>query len=306
MLPGWWPGINDGQVQKPCILPERWEYELRNAGFVETEVITDNPESPLQMVLSTKAEPSTKSSIIGELTFLVSEIAADGWVRTVEERFMSKSFTVNWATLDDPPPKDQCIVSLLDVRRPVLDNMSKETYLRVQNYLEQTQGGQILWVTHATQLTCENPRFGYIHGFARTLRHEKELDISIFEIDTWDEAAANALVNVYKKTRKTRYLSHSDPEYEFVLRKGVVHIGRYHWCTLPEQLSVSLSEQSPIKLDIASYGRLDTLQWVPLQEPPLKSGELEVNLQYVGLNFRVRTPNIYAVSLVSGYADCGT
>ncbi|KAK2756138.1 Type I Iterative PKS [Arachnomyces sp. PD_36] len=286
VLPGWWVGQNDERADKPYVSPERWDRELRAAGFTGAQVTSYDAQPPYQTTFSLISSLAEEAPIKKGVTCLTSTLAAEEWVGAVEQRFTNESYTLRRATLDQPPPKDQCIISLLDLHGPHLDHLSESAYLNLRSYFEQAHESRFLWVTQATQLICNDPRFGYIHGLARTLRHELGLDISILEIDSWDSAAVEALIKVYEHIQRTREISHVVPEYEYALHNGVVHVGRFHWTTLSSELSTLVPKGTSRKLDIASYGLLDTLRWAPIDDYLLESGQVEVDIQYVGLNFR--------------------
>lgn len=287
MLPGWWVGENDRRDNQPYASPERWDLELRAAGFTGADVASYETQPPYHTSFSLISRPAEEVLTRKSIALLASAPATEEWTRAVEQQFRSQGYTINWVTLNQPPPKDECIISLLDFQGPFLDHMSEEAYLKLQHYIKQVDASRFLWVTKAAQLTSNDPRFGYIHGLARTLRQELELDISIFEVDNWDAAAAEALVKVYEKIQRTRDIPHLDPEYEFAFHDDVVHVGRYHWSTLSEQLSPPSQKDTPRRLDIVSYGLLDTLQWTSVDDYSLELGQVEVDIQYVGLNFRV-------------------
>jgi NADPH:quinone reductase-like Zn-dependent oxidoreductase len=48
-----------------------------------------------------------------------------------------------------------------------------------------------------------------------------------------------------------------------------------------------MDNEALIKLNIGTYGLIDTLQWSQVAESKLGGDEVEVEVRYVGLNFRV-------------------
>jgi hypothetical protein len=166
-------------------------------------------------------------------------------------------------------------------------NLSKDDYPVFQHYLEQAQYCQILWVAKSTSLTCLDAVPGLIHGFARTLRAELLLDISILEVPAWNADSAQALIHVCEKIQQSRAQSPLDPEYEFLLHEGEIKVGRYHWTPLAEQLTSPPCSKAARKLTLTAYGLLDTLHWAETEECELGAGQVEVEMEYVGLNFKV-------------------
>jgi hypothetical protein len=288
VLPGWWLGEDDARPDQPSVSPERWDRELRSAGFTGAEVVEYGLPPPFQNLVSIISRPASQTSSLPKEITLLTQVPSTGWAREVEERFQCKGYKVYWATLSQPPQNHRNIVSLLDIETPYFGHLSKEAFNTLQRFLEQSRESRLLWVTQETTLACSNPRFGTIHGLARSLRQEMPLDISVVEVDRRDSVAARALVEVYEKIQNARQLSHMDVEYEFVLNDGIVYIGRAHWTSLSEQLSSTPPPHTPRKLDIGSFGQLETLRWVPKTiNQPLGSGEVEVDIHFVGLNFRV-------------------
>lgn len=184
------------------------------------------------------------------------------------------------------------MVSLLDLEGSPIGSLPKDDYEVFQRYIEQVQECQILWVTQSTSHTCSDPLFGFIHGLARTLRAELLLDLSILEIPTWDAAGAKAVIQVCEKIERSHAHSLPDPEYEFALHEGEIKVGRYHWTPLVEQLASPPQSDASRKLTLTTYGLLDTLHWAENGACyELNDGEVEVEMDYVGLNFKVSSPH---------------
>lgn len=133
--------------------------------------------------------------------------------------------------------------------------------------------------------------FGFVHGLARTLRAELMLDLSILEVPAWDEAGAKAVIQVWEKIQRSRAHSLPEPEYEFALHEGQIKVGRYHWTPLVEQLASPPRSDASRKLTLTTYGLLDTLHWAEKEASyELNEGEVEVEMEYAGLNFKVNPP----------------
>jgi hypothetical protein len=212
----------------------------------------------------------------------------------MEAMLLEKGYGVNWSTLDQPAPKGKFVISLLDPEHGSMLELSKDEYPVLQHYLEQAQDCQILWVTQLTSLTCSDPASGLIHGFARTLRAELLLDISILEVPVWNTNSAKAVIQVCEKIQRRRVQTPLDPEYEFVLHEGKVKIGRYHWTPLAEQLTCPPCSEAARKLTLTAYGLLDTLQWAVKKQCELGAGQVEVGMEFVGLNFKVGSISMYS------------
>jgi hypothetical protein len=224
-----------------------------------------------------------------EIWLLKGSNALSQWATEVELLFHDQGHTPVWTRLDEPAPKDKFIVSLLDIEGTPLSALPKQDFEVFQRYIEQVQECRILWVTKSTSHTCSDPSFGFIHGLARTLRSELLLDLSVLEVPTLDTASAKAIIELSEHIQRSRELSPPDPEYEFALHGGQINVGRFHWTPLIEQLANPPRPEASRKLTLTAYGLLDTLYWAE-KDPSyhLSGGQVEVEMDYIGLNFKVR------------------
>lgn len=77
------------------------------------------------------------------------------------------------------------------------------------------------------------------------------------------------------------------PEFEYSIKDGVVHVGRYFPFVLSDELLLS-EENDRFVLDAEIPGRISTLHWSRKPAlPPLQLDEVEVNVYSVELNFMV-------------------
>jgi hypothetical protein len=118
------------------------------------------------------------------------------------------------------------------------------------------------------------------------------LDLSVLELPAWDAAGAKAVIQVCKKIQRARAHSLPDSEYEYTLHEGEIKVGRYHWTPLIEHLASPPRSDASRKLTLTTYGLLDTLHWAE-KEPSyeLSEGQVEVEVDYVGLNFKASLPH---------------
>ncbi|OQE36960.1 hypothetical protein PENCOP_c011G07769 [Penicillium coprophilum] len=287
VFPGWWLGEDDGRAAQPYISPERWDRELQAAGFTGTDVAAYDQNPPYHISVSMLSRPEEHTPLPTDIWLLTKNSTQCQWARDVESLFRDQGYTTNWTTWHEAPPKGEFILSLLDVEASLIGSLPKTDYEVFQRYLEQAQECQILWVTQSTSHSCWDPTFGFIHGLARTLRAELLLDFSILEIPSWDIAGANAVTQVCEKLQRSRAQSLPDPEYEFVLHRGEIKVGRYHWTPLFEQLASLPCSDSSRKLTLTAYGLLDTLHWAEKEASyEFNDGVVEVEMDYVGLNFK--------------------
>ncbi|KAI9929850.1 hypothetical protein ASPWEDRAFT_100309 [Aspergillus wentii DTO 134E9] len=287
ILPGWWLGEADGRKDKPYVSPERWNDELINAGFTGTDIVrydNDVPYNSNATMLSTAAAPRDPSK--GNVAFLY-HTGIKEWTRSLEKAFLDDGYTVEWFTLQQPPPSRSNIICLMDLAGPFLDDISGEDFKAFKGWLSTTDDSRMLWLTRPIQMHCDDPRFGLALGFFRTVRDETSHLYSTLEIDCFDMAAVASTKRVFEHIERQKQSPWLAPDSEFCLSDGMVHTGRYQWAPLDgSQLRGKDNSCSSKALDIKTYGIIDSLHWVDTTLPTLSEDEVEVDISYVGLNFR--------------------
>jgi hypothetical protein len=86
-----------------------------------------------------------------------------------------------------------------------------------------------------------------------------------------------------------------EPDYEYSVEDDTVYTSRYYPTAAPcrQDAKHELPNLSK-RLTIGTLGLLDTLGWKNVQAPPPGHGEIEVDVKFIGLNFRVgktQSPN---------------
>jgi NADPH:quinone reductase-like Zn-dependent oxidoreductase len=164
---------------------------------------------------------------------------------------------------------DSLCVSLLDLNNSCLKDMSEQQYLILQRLLTKCQN--ILWVTTDNQ--------GYPHsnmslGLLRSLRWERDADGSNIVILTlgYDSLCSKAHMDrgVFDIVKR-QFLEKpgNDRHAEYLLRDGIVHIGRLQeWEAADMFLASQSSGQSP---QLQRIGHVD--QPIQLQESNSGSGD---------------------------------
>ncbi|RAQ68107.1 polyketide synthase, partial [Aspergillus flavus] len=287
-LPAWWIGEMDGRRDAPYVSPERWDQELRDAGFQGVEAVMHDLKPPFQASYTMLSSISGSSSSKMDVTLLISESPGE-WAGIVFQELTALGYNVRWATLHDKPVENNLIISLLDVEEPFLHSLSSQRYESLLRYLLNIEGCRLIWVTRLTQYGCIDPNYALVPGFARSLRRELSLLLYTFEVDVFNTEAARALSNIVSKAEEDHNKPHGVHEYEFILYDGCVHIGRCHWgVQKPEKRNTPMPSQSDgvMKLTITTPALLDTLQWVKAEDSRLGEQDVEIDMQYIGLNFR--------------------
>jgi hypothetical protein len=126
---------------------------------------------------------------------------------------------------------------------------------------------------------------------ARTLRNELSSKFATVEIDQFDNIAIAYVLKVLCALRVQSQRPWLDPDYEYALQDGKILLPRNQWSSLGQQLTDVPHLSAARSLDIKFNGIFDSLTWAvstsPVSERNLKKGEVEVDMKYVGMNFRV-------------------
>ncbi|KUI61191.1 Lovastatin diketide synthase LovF [Cytospora mali] len=292
-LPGWWLGAADGRVDKPWVSPERWTQELVAAGFQEPESIVLDDASPYHVnagILVPRESRKTRPSRVTLLCHsLESHLTAE-----MQRSLDNQGVPVDICTFGQPLPPQQDVVSLLDLQDPILHGMSEETFKRVIRYLE-SHKATLLWVTRASQVSCEDPRAAMVLGLTRTARNEMSIPLLTVEVDsaTAPSIAASRVVEILLRAKSTHVNPESvDPDYEYAIVNGEVLVPRLHWVTMSQAFSQHRNEtelqQASVRkrLTMKTPGLLHTMSWSDASTRKLAEGEILVETKAVGLNFR--------------------
>ncbi|KAF4767156.1 hypothetical protein HAV15_009313 [Penicillium sp. str.  len=266
---------------------EGWDRKLRQAGFSGVETKGDDGKAPYRIYRNMIARIPPRNYLQGNTVYLLcpSEMHLYPWLIEVENYFIGNGHTVKRCTKGEAIPHGQRVISFLDFESPFFYEMSEEDWMLFQQLMNSTP--QILWVTNSVELKCANPNFSLVMGVSRTARQEQEIQFGTFQVDNFDSFAAEALLKVSTKFFKQGdQTGLDDVDYEFALHDGYVYIPRMRWSSLSDRLLYSPNIDVPMKLDIASYGTLDSLSWQGHELDLPEADEIEVEVKFVGLNFR--------------------
>ncbi|RDA88606.1 hypothetical protein CP532_5867 [Ophiocordyceps camponoti-leonardi (nom. inval.)] len=297
-LPGWWLGEDDNRSTEPIVSVERWDRELRSAGFSGTDAAVLDDEFTYHeqaYMITTAADPDIPKTPT-RITFLYHNNKHE-FARELASRFATDGIQVSWSKLTDQDfEPDQDVISTLDLERPFFYDISPEDWNSLLKFLSKLRA-PVFWLTRPAQFCCRDPRYGLINGLARTIRTELSLDFITFEIDTLDDTAANAAIGILKKHHRAPPSTEFNSETEFALHNGVVYIGRYHWIAAKNELEAHPKGNERKCLEITLHGSIQSLHWVRRELTTPKADEVEVDIRYSGLNFR---DILQAMGLVQG------
>ncbi|RAH68387.1 putative polyketide synthase [Aspergillus aculeatinus CBS 121060] len=298
-LPGWWLGEQDGRAEAPYVSPERWDKELRSAGFVGVEALANDVEPPFQfcstMISRVSREVSEDSVSFGERSIiLVCPEPGHEWVQAFRAELVSLDYKVDVIPLDDPfYPGESCVIFLLDLVVPFLHAMSAREFETLKTRILAAGRCRIFWVTALCQLACINPNYGLALGFARTLRKEVEGHFYSVEVEHFNLEAAKHFAAIIQTVYSSEYQQQQEPDFEFAICEGSVHVPRVWWGRNSDtnddndHAEIIASPDQGKNLTINTLGLLNTLTWHNTDVDTLGATQVEIEMQYIGLNFRV-------------------
>ncbi|KAK1139769.1 Type I Iterative Polyketide synthase (PKS) [Aspergillus melleus] len=263
------------------LLTSEWNSSLETAGFEDINTI-EFDRSSQRHIIAKVPQPALEPTSID---ILVPDSPRHPWHKSMESVLSDRGFTVQTHTLDQAVAKNALVISLLDLDGPFFKSITADQLSALQTLL--TSAPRILWVTHSAQVKSANPDFGLVLGAARCIRQETGIPFATVEVDAFTPSTLDAVLSVQDKFRRQQSQNGLDAkEYEFAVHDEVVYTGRYHWASLTDMLNAQPEQGSSLKLDIATYGAIGSLGWVPDQIDPLGADDVEVDIRYVGLNFR--------------------
>lgn len=215
-------------------------------------------------------------------------------VSQLEALLVRRGFRVDLTTMNQTPPANQDIISMVDLNSPVFERITTEELAAFQGYIGKLESSGILWATRSIQMACKDPCYSPLVGAARTMRSELLVDFATLEIDMPDDSSLEALADVFEKFQRRVKGPELDPDWEFALFEGTIYIPRYRWISVAKELSTILETELPRKLALGKAGQLQSLQWVQAAPIVLAKDEIEVETRAVGLNFKVCFPNAQA------------
>lgn len=286
VLPGWWLGEADSRFSEPYITSDRWDKELRSAGFAGTDVLNHDGYLNNNII----AMP-TETNVRDTRVTLLHSSAGDSLADLVSRSLRAEGYEIDYCSIEKPvpPPPRQDIVSILDLEGPFFHELDEPRFKAFQNLLSQVQDSGILWLTSVYQVGCRDPRYAMVSGIARVLRTEMSLDFATLELEDFDVANIRVVPSVVREFQRRISEADVSPTSEWAHVGGKALISRYHYIGVAEELKDRSNKLAVRKLEQHRPGLADSLYWKPVSAPGLADDEVQVDVRAVGLNFKVRT-----------------
>lgn len=256
-------------------------------GFTGTDVVVPDQQFPFHkggILASTKKE-SPKP--LWDVTFICHNEDSP-IVRMAKHVFSEAGHHVHLLPFDSHEKHKGGIICLIEAEEAFFSAMTEAKWRTFQKCLRDIDQSSILWVTKETQVQCKNPNYALALGMARTIRSELAVEMATFEAQSFGDGFADALLMAYNGFRG-KHGEANDREYEYLYRDGKLHVPRIHTALAENALSTKkLQSLDARMLSIAVPGSLGTMFWKPIACGPPQDDQIIVDIQYVGLNFRVR------------------
>ncbi|KZF21837.1 polyketide synthase [Xylona heveae TC161] len=302
LLPKWWSTGRDGGPCEPYLDIKGWEEELHRSGFCNIMAVPDADE-PFQLSATFVAKPDSSKRPVKKVALLCTEPTSNS--ESVAEELQRRNFEVTFCTLDDSPPTDKDIISLLDQESSFFATLSAEVFARLKIFLGSVTNAGIFWITPLTSLHCQNPQYAQTLGFARTMRSELGIDFAVCETDT--NFGDHHVLEVFEHFQLRDDITRLHKDMEYIIHEGEVKVPRIHPFSLGEAL-VTSSEDDHVILTTNKPGRLSDLHWAYKPTKSLVGDEVEIEVYSVGLNSRdvaIATGSLEVPELVFGQEAAG-
>ncbi|CAG8300192.1 unnamed protein product [Penicillium olsonii] len=233
-LPGWWLGDEPCRQWCPYIKTEEWNEYLIKAGFSGVEIeypSSNNPDLTWQSILIA-SNPEAPSEMPVTDAFIVTTLAANNQLALSLQSSLKemKYHHVEIVSPSELSPflSNAICVSLVDLECQYLAEMDEAQYNDLKRLLNGPKN--LLWITQDPQT---NPHSNMTMGLLRTVRWERDSDgsnIVTLTVPSQDQIASNQarLVKNITDIVKLQFWnqSRSDRHAEYLLRDGIIHVGR--------------------------------------------------------------------------------
>jgi NADPH:quinone reductase-like Zn-dependent oxidoreductase/SAM-dependent methyltransferase len=284
---GWWLGEDDNRRDQPYVPVSRWDKELKASGYsgVDAAVYDDEESQAHFAVIVASKEPpeSDKPTSVS----LLAQDPEEHIASTVAATLEGNGWRVSNLRLGDDVPQDQAIISCLDLEVAFLEDGSQDKFTALQGFARSAGSRRILWLIPPTQANCSNPSSGQTLGITRTLRSELGLNLYTLEVDPHGDFFGASVSKTFGRVMRDQDIENLEPDREYIVRGGVICVGRYQPIPLIEGVTdESSGVETMKKLHIDQPGILDTMEWKTSSLPKfLAQDEVEVEIRSASLNF---------------------
>ncbi|PVH93269.1 KR-domain-containing protein [Periconia macrospinosa] len=236
---------------------------------------------------------------------LLSSSSTSSVAIRLSKSLVLQGYQVEFCSLADAPKPKQDIISILDLEgKPFLEKVPEDEFAFLQNFISGAISSGMLWLTKSAQMGTSEPQYAQILGLARCVRNELSIDFATLEIDdVEDDNTFERVVQVVGKFQTRNKDMDVGLDFEYAISKGVVHVPRYHWISVSNELSSTKKTDAPKTLEIGKRGALKTLGWVERPQSKLIGDEMYIKIHAAGVNFK---DVLIAMGIVDGNLNDGS
>lgn len=300
-LAGWWLGEQDNRHHEPHVSVDRWDMELKSAGFTGADTVVLDDEAPYNNTFALVSRLKVDCVLPEKRVTLLCEQGSSGVADTLTSYLEISGWQVTPCQLAATPPAGQNIISCLGLEGMFFDDLTEKSFEEFKAFMGHVSNGQqkVLWLSHPVQFKCNDPRSAQLIGVARSLRSELALPLFTLEMDGKEPSFNGTIVDVFEKIGRQDNDGELAPDMEFVVDGGVVCVPRYHPFSLNDELQGRIratgkaagkfgsSAGDTIALQVDKVGSLETLYWrSKLVAATIPADHVEIETRAVGLNYR--------------------
>ena len=231
-LPGWWLGEADDRPDKPYVEADRWNQELKSAGFTGVDTAVYDAPEPYRgdVVIVSRPQQETRDIERYRPVVILCDKPDGSIATTLMAAFVRGGRDVSTIELGGKVPSDSDIVSILDLEGGLLEEISPSRYYALQELIRNHSTQKMLWLSLPSQIFCSDLKAAHsaqFIGLARTLRSELAMPLYTLETEAIEPEFASLTFQVMQKIQIWQE-TEDDPDREYVIHKGQVHVGRYH------------------------------------------------------------------------------
>ncbi|TGO44377.1 hypothetical protein BCON_0532g00010 [Botryotinia convoluta] len=283
-LEGWWFSTEKFRSDGPCVSEETWGTVLFQNGFTGVDFSirdTDDPRYHKYSLIVSTAKNEDIPLTVQKIVFLV-DLASSQQVEVVKniKAYAQSSF----------------LVFLPEIEVPFLYNLSSSDF----DVLKQTcvSAKNLLWVTHSSKDTGSAAFIGLVDGLARALRSELGIAFITLHIEgygtdlkKWGETITSVLSQKILRTGTSKdmeYVDHDNLLYTGRIREAKALDQQVHNRIHEQAREVRVDQAGAVALTLKRPGLLESLHFIQDEKFQMEIGpdEVEIKLQYTGLNFR--------------------
>ena len=289
---GWWLGEADDRKYEPYVSVDRWDRELKAAGFTGVRTSVLDTEEPYHYCAAIVTQPAMSGEADSQHAVVVlCDQPKEGICKRLIAELQQKGLSATIARLGESLPSSKNVISTLDLEGGFFENVTPDTLKAFQDLLRNRGQQKVLWLMPPTQVQCRDPRSAQSIGVLRTARAELEIPLFTLEISPSELEFSSLVMKIFDKVCSSADTEKLAPDKEYAVHEGIIKIGRYQPFMLRNELVAERSSDTACvkNLEIATPGLLDTLQWTEMAESKALPSDdhVEVETKSVGLNFRV-------------------